>query len=190
MRPCTGFVFQCTHSCDYRFQKQGVFYKFQPQGVFYPTIGFTVLNQTLQVSTSVRLKVSLYQNFNHTIGFTENNSTQSLHPNLAFSNCTISCSDFVNSSGRMILSKPALGITLRWKSYRYYNTELRGYCPSHVGTFIVSLPLSCRLAPLRRSSCLTKGPSPSRDTAMDRADKTAFLMKPPVSSKRRESSSC
>ena len=57
-------------------------------------------------------------------------------------------------------------------------------------TFILSRPLSCRLAPCRRSFWQTTGWSPSRDTAMERAERMAFLMKPPVNSKRRDRSFC
>ena len=89
---------------------------------------------------------------------------------LAFSYCTISISDLLSLSVTMILSSPLEGTTRWWKS------------------FILSMPLSCRLAPWRRSFCDTVGLSPSRDTAMDRADSMAFFMKPPVSSNLNASS--
>ena len=72
----------------------------------------------------------------------------------------------------MTSSRPATGTTRRSKS------------------FIRSLPLSCRLAPWSKSFWQTTGLSPSRDTAIDRAERIAFLMKPPVNSKRSDSSSC
>ena len=83
---------------------------------------------------------------------------------------------------RLLIIRRTIAITYSW----YSSVILTP--PTAPPTFILSLPLSCRLAPWSRSFWQTKGLSPSRDTAMDSAERMAFLMKPPVSSNLKASS--
>ena len=130
--------------------------------------------------------------------------THSTSSDLAFSKLMMSRSALRVLSSTTTSSRPQTGITRRSKS-----CEGGEHCgvatPSHPNptlqadiqhrrvvpglTFILSLPLSWKPAPWAKSFWVTTGLSPSLDTAMETADKTAFLMKPPVSSNRVESSS-